>query len=358
MSQTQVGTPIQDQVRDFTQDLFEHAGGMVDWDDEANEGLALVSPELGHCLGQTSDSFALTTDATRPGLCLSLGGEFVDVASKVLQRFVPARGSFKLSDLPVKKSDFQHAVDAVFGWQNARARVTNTVITQVAYHTWWFHVLLQSEDTWESLMTATINAESQLPIELGSILESVDLSVARGEPAKQSETLRVAAQLAELQAMRQAEPFFARADQRLGRDRKRLRDYYSAMLREASTPNRRTKVVPTPEEIEGRERAVKLELKRKLSELEDRYSFDATIRPIALVACFIPTVAIELDVQRKSTVRSFRLFWNGLLKCIEPLRCSRCGMGRFNFWFSNDDVEPICNACHAESRAPSQAPVP
>ena len=137
----------------------------------------------------------------------------------------------------------------------------------------------------------------------------------------------------------------------LQRDRKRLREYYTAISREASTPNRRTKTIPSSDEIESRERAVKLELKRKLAELEDRYLFEATVKPIAFVECVIPSVAIEVEIQRKSATRTFRVYWNGLLKVLEPLQCSRCGIGGFNFWFTNEKVEPICKCCHGLSAA-------
>lgn len=354
MSETSLAVPIQDQVRDFTCGLLSCTGGIVDWDSESGDGVALVSAEVAQCLGQPEESFALTTDVARSGLCLSLAGEFVELASKTLQHFVPARGSFQLRDLTVSKSDFQKAVDAVFGWQNARGYVMQGVVAQVAYHAWWFHVILHADDAWETIVPVTVNAESRLPIDMGNIFETMELSAAAGQFDQPKETLLAGARRAQLQVMCDAVSFLARADERLLRDRKRLRDYYHAMLKDASTPNRRTKTEPTDEEVESRERAVKLELKRKLGELDDRYAFDATIKPIALAVCHIPAVAIEVEIQRKSAKRAFRVFWNGVLKRVEPLACSQCGEGRFNFWFTNDNVDPVCNTCHSKAKAPSQ----
>lgn len=71
---------------------------------------------------------------------------------------------------------------------------------------------------------------------------------------------------------------------RLERDRQRLRDYYRALLCQAATPSRRVKTVPGPEELATRQRAVKLELRRKLAELVERFAIDGLLRPVALAA--------------------------------------------------------------------------
>lgn len=91
--------------------------------------------------------------------------------------------------------------------------------------------------------------------------------------------------------MRQATPFLQRIDAQRQRDRKRLQDYYRALQRKSSTPNKRAKTVPTAEEIESPQKAVKLEQQRKLSELDERYLFSAVLRPIVLAEFRIPAVA-------------------------------------------------------------------
>ena len=101
--------------------------------------------------------------------------------------------------------------------------------------------------------------------------------------------------------------------------------YYHALLREASTPNRRLKTAPGPEELAARQRAVKLELRRKLADLEERFAFEGLLRPAALAEFHVPGLAIDVRIQRKAATRTFRLFWNGVQKRLEPLRCSRCG---------------------------------
>jgi len=91
---------------------------------------------------------------------------------------------------------------------------------------------------------------------------------------------------------------------------------------------------------------VKLEYHRKLADLEERFACDGLVRPAALAEFHVPGLAIDVRIQRKSATRTFRLFWNGVQKRLEPLRCSRCGNGAFNFWFTNEDVDPVCATCH------------
>jgi hypothetical protein len=91
---------------------------------------------------------------------------------------------------------------------------------------------------------------------------------------------------------------------------------------------------------------VKLELQRKLEELGERFAFEGLIRPAALAEFHVPGLAIDVRIQRKAATRTFRLFWNGIQKRLEPLRCSRCGNGAYNLWFTNEDVDPICSTCH------------
>ncbi len=116
-----------------------------------------------------------------------------------------------------------------------------------------------------------------------------------------------------------------------------MREYYRALGREVATPNRRTKVAPSEDDIAAQQRAIKLELQASFAELDERYAFDAFLVPVALAEFHVPGLAIDVNIQRKTAVRTYRLIWNGLLKRIEPLRCSRCGK-------ANTAVSTSCKA--------------
>jgi hypothetical protein len=228
------------------------------------------------------------------------------------------------------------------------AKVLQPHVMTVPYHAWWFHVTLHSEETWESVIQISLNASSRQPLELGELLQRGDLKPSQADmefTANAVTTLSPALQLVEAEAMHKAGAFLQRIDSRRERDRKRLKDYYQAMLRESSSPRKRVQP-PTPEELESQKLAVKSELQRKLGELDERYQVNATLRPVVLAELHLPTVAVDVEIQRKANKRVFRLYWNSILKQMEPLGCSSCGQPSWNFWFTNDTVAPLCSACH------------
>ena len=337
---------VESQLADFATALIENSGGIIDWQPDGVRATAIVPTELAESLGQHDDTFIVQSQPTEAGLTLSLGGEFVDLAARALRHFVPSVGTFAIENLPVRKTEFAAAVESSFGWQNARAKVLEGHAVTVPYHAWWFQATLQSEETWESLIPVTLNARSGVPVPLSGLLDLDALSLTSEPLAAVDSTLELAARVIEAETLRMAASFMQRVDTRRERDRKRLLDYYRAIQREGSTPNRRTKTAPTAEETETRTRAVKLELQRKLSELDERYMFSAVLRPVALAEFRIPAVAIDVEIHRKTQKRVFQVYWNGLLKQMEPMTCSGCRRCSWNFWFTNEAVDPLCPVCH------------
>ncbi len=339
-------TTVESQLRDFTQRLIEQTGGIIDWPADQPRGAALVPGDVASCLGQRDESFPVALSGIDQGLSVDLGGEFLDLAARTLATYVPAQGVFALPTLPVKKSDYQRTVDQAFAWQNARGKVLQGSVTSIVYHTWWFHVTLRSEDVWDTLQEVTVNCDGGTCCAMNGLLDVMDLKPTGVSARMPDTTLNLAASHVQQRTLLEARPFLDRMEMRLERDRQRLRQYYRALLREAATPSRRAKTVPSPEELAARQRAVKLELQRKLEELEERFAFEGLIRPAALAEFHVPGLAIDVRLQRKAATRTFRLFWNGIQKRLEPLRCSRCGNGVYNLWFTNEDVAPLCSTCH------------
>ena len=342
-------TALTERIWGFACDLIECSGGIAEWQPAEDKGEAIVSPQVAQCLGQTDETIALSLRNDGPGLSLNIAGNFLELAGKTLQECVPGRGVFAMNDLSVKKSDFQQTIDSAFGWQNARARILSVGILPVTYHAWWFQATLRSDDAWETLVPTTINCESGLEIPFGNILESIRFAGCRNSQVDVARSQAPAIKFAERTTMKLAQEFLARVDKRILADRRRLRDYYGAMLKESLKPNRRTKVVQSAEQLADRERAVKLELKRKLSELDERFAIAGSLRPIAIAECQIPSSVIELEIQRKALKRVFRVYWNGLTRKLEPLACSICGEGSFNLWFTNEQVAPVCSNCNSNS---------
>ncbi len=175
---------------------------------------------------------------------------------------------------------------------------------------------------------------------------SVNGSAESSDLESSFDTLARAQAIARQRVLSSAAGFLERIEARRQRDQKRLRDYYHALLRETRAGSKRARIAPTAEEKQTKERAVDLELRRKLSELDERYAMDAVVRPTILIRTTVATLAIELSVQRKQATRPHVIFWNPLTKSFEPFACSVCGMSAVNVWFTNDTVQPLCRRCH------------
>jgi hypothetical protein len=109
--------------------------------------------------------------------------------------------------------------------------------------------------------------------------------------------------------------------------------------------NRRTKTVAAPEALEAKRKAVQLELRRKLAELEERYAMRADLTTLGVVRCQLPVLAVDLEVTRKQSRRLHTVYWNSLLKTFEPLACARCGNTTTAPHFTDQEVDAICRGC-------------
>ncbi|MFM9960073.1 MAG: hypothetical protein ACKV2Q_02480 [Planctomycetaceae bacterium] len=380
---------LQEDLRDFATRLFEQSGGLVEWDDDGLSGVVLAPAEVGQLL-RLPESFALCSPPREPGsdgMSLSLATDFLDQAGHLLEAAVPRVGRFEVGERYLKRGDLQAAVDESFGWQNARVRVQGHGPQPVEYHTWWFAASLRSDDVWEDRLSFTINSRSGAEVSFPDLLQSPELCQSQSRPRSDSwsrdregavsfteqtplpeergseshaafknlaeidsddllfDTLSVAQAIVQQRVLSAAAGFLERIEERKKRDQKKLRDYYHALLRETRAGSKRAKIVPTTEEKQTKERAVDLELRRKLSELDERYAMEAVVRPTILIRTLVPVLAIELTVQRKQATRQHVVFWNPLTKSFEPLSCSRCRASTVNVWFTNDTVEPLCRRC-------------
>ena len=334
---------IEQELRTFATKLLERRGGLVEWGQD-DEGTAMVPAELADSLGTDGEIVRLSTRPGGDGLCLSLATDFLDTASRLLE-LEPRVGTFRVRELYLKRGDLYEAVNRAFSWLNAKVRLHDTRTVRVEYHTWWFHALLVSEDRWETRFPITVNARSGTEVELPELLDLWEFEPHPAAVGQPPPTYQQAAQRAQLRLRELAAEFFDRMDGRLQRDRKRLREYYNALLREAHHKKARGQTKPDPEQQQARQRAVKLELRRKTTELDERYAMELTLEPIVLTRMELPALAVDLSVQRKRAKRIHTVYWNPLLKQLEPICCSRCGYGTYGVAFTNEDVDPLCAKC-------------
>jgi hypothetical protein len=342
-------TALDRELRAFAVELFEHSGGVADWPAPLASGSVVVPPDVAGAAHLPGEEFSLAETAAPGTLQVSLAGEFLDTASRVLDVAVPRNGSFCIPERYLTSRDLTDKIDHTFGWQNARARYSTAEPALVEYHLWTLLGSLRSEDVWEVLFHIAVNAENQAVIEMQDVVREPDL---HGDEwaSEWDDPMTYATAIAEgKQRLKKASAEFVhRIEQRLERDRKRLQDYYRALGREAEGPKRRAAAAPSPDEIASKKRVVELELRRKLAELNDRYTLRAELRPVALARVRLPALAVPVVIQRKQALRDYRLYWNSLIKKFEPLSCSRCRRGTFSATFTNETVDLLCQACAEE----------
>jgi hypothetical protein len=339
-------TALDRDLQAFAVELFEHSGGAADWPVLEFPGSAVVPSDVATAAQLPGEEFSLDVAAAPGTLQVGLAGEFLDVAARVLDVAVPRDGSFLIPERYLTSRDLTDKIINTFTWQNARAKYATAEPALVEYHLWTLFGSLRSEDVWEAIFRVSINAENQAVVTLPDVFQEPDLRAL--EPASELEgpvTYLTAVAEGKRRLIADSAEFVHRIEQRLQRDRKRLQDYYRALSREADGGKRRTAAVSSPEEIESRKKAVDLELRRKLAELNENYALRAELRPVVIARVRVPALVVPIVIQRKQAVRAYRLYWNSLLKKFEPLSCSRCRRPTFSSTFTNDTVDLLCADC-------------
>jgi hypothetical protein len=306
----------------------------------------VVPSEVATAAHLPGEEFSLSTAAAPGTLQVGLAGEFLDQAARVLDVAVPRNGSFCIPERYLTSRDLTDKIARTFAWNNARAKYDTAEPALVEYHLWTLLGSLRSEDVWEAIFQVAVNAESQAAVDLPNLFLEPDLL--GEEPANAPEdptTFATAIAEGKRWLINASAEFVRRIEQRLERDRKRLQDYYRALAREADGSKRRAATVPSPEEIAAKKRAVELELRRKLAELNENYALRAELRPVALARVRVPALVVPMVIQRKQAVRDYCLYWNSLLKRLEPLSCSRCRRATFSATATNETVDLLCAAC-------------
>jgi len=333
-------------LQTFAVELFERSGGVADWPTSDAPGSVVMPAEVARSAHLPGEEFALSTVMAPGALQVGLAGEFLDQAARVLEVAVPRDGSFGIPTRYLTSRDLTDNILRTFAWQNARAKYSTAEPALVEYHLWTLHGTLRSEDVWEAIFHVAVNAESRAIVELTDVLEEPDVQGSSPVgPTDEPSTYPTAIAEGKRQLIAASAEFVRRIEKRLERDRKRLQDYYRALSREADGSKRRAAAVPSPDEIAAKKRAVDLELRRKLSELNENYALRAVMKPVTLARVRIPALIVPVTIQRKQAVRNYRLYWNPLLKKLEPLSCHRCRRPTFAATFSNETVDLLCTAC-------------
>lgn len=334
---------VHERLRVFTSRLLQRHGAEVDWPAEADQGLALLPTDVAHTL-RCLEILPLAADSGSP-LPINLSSDLLERVEPLVWA-EPQVVSQRIPEAYLKRSDMAEPVARAFTWLNARVRVQAAEPTRTEYHTWYLLATLDSADRWQQVVRVNVNASSGAQVPLPDLLDpSAPLAEPAGLPTDYPSTQLAAVRAALGHIDIDSRPFVARLEGRLGRDRKRLQDYYRALLRSDGKRSVRRGPPQDPAQKEAKVKAVQLELRRKLAELDERYACRIDLTPLALVRTDCPALAVRCHVLRRSASRTLTIFWNAINKDLEPLRCSHCGISTFSLAFSDDKVAPLCAGC-------------
>ena len=144
-----------------------------------DRGQAMLTPEVAQRQG-VAEMLPLSSRPGGEGL-LRQPGLRLSRRRGALAPGRAARRRFQVAEAYLKRGDLDEAVARAFTWLNAKVRVVDSQPTRIEYHTWWFHVVLASEDRWESRLAVTVNAPAAVEVEFPDPLGLWELAPNAGE---------------------------------------------------------------------------------------------------------------------------------------------------------------------------------
>jgi hypothetical protein len=229
----------------------------------------------------------------------------------------------------------------------ARNGVIRTLGSEPAYALYDAHLFRYSavsEDNDEGVVEVVSNSVTgrvvpALAERLGCLPRSAD-ETPRPEAGDRAASFLSAAAEAERIARARIADFTKSLERRASRDERRLREYYGALS--SQLDRRRGRSAASAAE---KKRAVAAELERKLAELELRYAVRVTLAPVCVASIVLPAMRVRTVLVRRKVERRAGVFWNPVLKAIEPLACESCLASAPVFSLCDACAHVVCRAC-------------
>jgi hypothetical protein len=131
-----MSTEIQTRLREFARAVLERRGALVEWPESADEGWAMLTPELCTAL-KAHEMLRLSPQPESGGLCVNLAADFLERITPLVES-EPRVGLFQIPEMYLKKSAMDEPVARAFTWLNAKVRVKSAKAERIEYHAWSF----------------------------------------------------------------------------------------------------------------------------------------------------------------------------------------------------------------------------
>lgn len=124
---------------------------------------------------------------------------------------------------------------------------------------------------------------------------------------------------------------------KLNRDEQRITEYYQTITSEINNKCHRKQLAGEALEKElSRIEATNLELRRKLKDLQQRYTLSVSANVHSILLVWLETMVIDCELKRKKQTRPIQLVYNPYSKSIEPRRCELTGKPVYKFFLDSE----------------------
>ncbi|RKZ48151.1 MAG: hypothetical protein DRR16_14810 [Candidatus Parabeggiatoa sp. nov. 3] len=286
-------------------------------------------------------------------------GYFVTYSSDILKQFeallqekgyvatlgVKYEGYLKTTGFEKTVTNALKPLNGLIRVQNAKEKITPYWLCNMAY-------VGQADENRLGLVSFFLNALTGVaPIEIGDALlwESDRMAVVEESPelSVSFETLSgIIENISQSLIEDELENWQKSLRRKQQRDEDRLTDYYSIIIQEIKEKIEKKHLQDEDKQRElDRIEATKMESKRKLADIRERYALKVEAQMHSALVVQLPTVHIACELIRKKQRRPITVIWNPFSKQIEPLRCEESNVPVSSFYLSNDEVKILSAEC-------------
>jgi hypothetical protein len=227
--------------------------------------------------------------------------------------------------------------------QEAKAQITPYLLCNVAN-------IGRADENRLGMVSFLINTVTGVaPIDIGDALlwETDRIAATSDEPTLPFDTLsRLIEKRAAVLIEQKLEKWRQSLSRKQQRDEDRLTAYYGTIIQEIKEKINQKNLQDEDKQRElARIEATKMESKRKLTDIRERYALKVEAQLHSALIIQLPTVHIACELVRKKRRRSITVIWNPFSKQIEPLRCEKSDVPVSSFYLSDEDVKIIAAEC-------------
>lgn len=345
------------ELRDLVEKTLERRGCLVEVRDPRCVQV-LFPPELRERLAVGEMEILCFDGAeTAGGIGIHYGSDFL----KKLAPLVAERGRFTVrieETRAVFPRDPERVLAHNLALQNGIYRFKDLSVRWFSYLVVNFRVAALADTKSEALIAAVINEEAK------TIPEGMEALLVRRFPGEKAgpglpditvppvpTSMRRLKVLAGHKAVETFEDFLKSIRRRMGRDLKRIQEYYGTLAGEIETSlgKRKNDEAGARERAVSRLEATKIEYLKKIQDIRTKYAVEFELVPVNALRVYLESPVFRIDVQRRKNARALEIPWNSLTRSLERFACEKCFRSLTSVFLS-DAMDVLCPSCQERQK--------